>query len=295
MNIDELKHRATGQWPEIIARVCSISLEAMSGKQQPCPKCGGKDRFKVFKDFDKTGGMICNQCGAFADGFEVIKWLNGVDFREAVRLVADYLGVKMPASRKRSKFMPPEKRVIQLDGGNREKFAAEFAKANPGCEVEQIMRCRWCPCAFARLSCLAFVSHNPLTWQPHSWVLYRTNGEHFPEYKNSPAHKTHFLPGVENGEQNGLVIVGSVEEFQAATQVWICEGVTGALATSWVLASPQFEHPKPIAVAIICGAGSFPSSWKQAFTEKETVIVVGDNDPSGVGRTGALKVAEALL
>lgn len=60
----------------------------------PCPVHGGKDGLRAFNDFDETGGVICNTCGAFSDGFKTLMWINNWSEFEtihAVRKALDYL------------------------------------------------------------------------------------------------------------------------------------------------------------------------------------------------------------
>lgn len=90
----EVKSAAAGRWRDIIASV-GIGGEFLGGEHGPCPKCGGRDRWRVFDDFDATGGAYCNQCGQnLGDGFALIQWWSGCDFPAAVNRVAEYLGVE---------------------------------------------------------------------------------------------------------------------------------------------------------------------------------------------------------
>ena len=93
---DEIKDAASGQWAGILANVGGISPDVLDGKHHACPsgKCSSqRDAFRTFGDFEETGGMICNQCGKFADGIAAIQWLLGCDFHGALQRTADYLGI----------------------------------------------------------------------------------------------------------------------------------------------------------------------------------------------------------
>ncbi len=91
-NLDDVKADALGHWSPIIERVAGVGDDHLSTVHGPCPKCGGTDRWRVFDDFEQTGGAICNQCGKFGDGVAVVMWMLGVPFLEAVRRVAEFLG-----------------------------------------------------------------------------------------------------------------------------------------------------------------------------------------------------------
>ncbi|RMF86426.1 MAG: DUF3987 domain-containing protein [Planctomycetota bacterium] len=65
----------------------------LDGKHHPCPRCGGKDRFRLI-DPD-AGAVLCNQCFSKNNGdfLAAVMWMTGCDFPEAVRMVGDYLGL----------------------------------------------------------------------------------------------------------------------------------------------------------------------------------------------------------
>lgn len=94
MRANELKAAAAGRWRDV-ARQLGIPDVLLTGQHGPCPKCGGVDRWRVFDDFDRTGGAYCNQCGAkIGDGLALVRWWTGCDFQTAVGRVADILGVQ---------------------------------------------------------------------------------------------------------------------------------------------------------------------------------------------------------
>lgn len=53
---------------------------------QPCPACGGKDRFRFFKDWPETGASICNQCG-YSDGIGLIMKTMNMSFGSVLRML----------------------------------------------------------------------------------------------------------------------------------------------------------------------------------------------------------------
>lgn len=94
MNFSEtVMSAAQGRWVDVLVRVGGLSQEILDTKHHPCPKCGGTDRFRAFDDVHETGGLICNQCGTFSDGFKSIAWLLGCNFKDGLIKVADHLGV----------------------------------------------------------------------------------------------------------------------------------------------------------------------------------------------------------
>ena len=97
----DVKAKAAGQWPTIIPVLCGLPSESLDPKRHgPCPKCGGKDRFRVFDDFEQTGGMYCNQCHQTGngDGINTIMWLCGCEFPVALEKLAEHLGANRNGS-----------------------------------------------------------------------------------------------------------------------------------------------------------------------------------------------------
>ena len=86
--MNELRERARHHWQGILS---SLGISgSLKNKHQPCPVCGGKDRFR-FDDKDGYATFICNQCGA-GDGFKLIMNLLQCDFKHAASIVESYLG-----------------------------------------------------------------------------------------------------------------------------------------------------------------------------------------------------------
>lgn len=103
LGVKAIRDRARGRWIEILQDLAPQlgrysatwvasgqdrkALERI-GRHVSCPVHGGKDGFRLFRDVAESGGGICNTCGPKADGFELLRWLNGWTFREALEAVA---------------------------------------------------------------------------------------------------------------------------------------------------------------------------------------------------------------
>ena len=92
-NALRVKELACGRWLEIFQSLAPSLKTAIEhlGRHVPCPVHGGEDGFRLFADAAKTGGGICNTCGAHVDGFSMLVWVNGWSFSETVNAVGDYL------------------------------------------------------------------------------------------------------------------------------------------------------------------------------------------------------------
>jgi hypothetical protein len=91
MNLDDLKQRAAGRWPEILAKLGNVPKEILDGRHHPCPKCGGADRFRLIDA--QAGAVLCNQCFSSenGDGFSALRWLTGKNFNETLTAVEELL------------------------------------------------------------------------------------------------------------------------------------------------------------------------------------------------------------
>ena len=88
-----VKKDARGRWQRVLSDLAPALQEAVAqrGKHVACPVHGGRDGFRVFPDVSETGGGVCNTCGYFVDGFSLLMWINGWDFGQTIREVAEQL------------------------------------------------------------------------------------------------------------------------------------------------------------------------------------------------------------
>jgi phage/plasmid primase-like uncharacterized protein len=89
----EIKAAASGRWVEILTAI-GIPAESLSGQHCPCPRCGGKDRFRLLDR--EAGAVLCGQCFSKrnGDGLAAVQWFVGCDFKTALRTVASHLGIE---------------------------------------------------------------------------------------------------------------------------------------------------------------------------------------------------------
>ena len=93
---DIIREQARGQWCRILLTLAP-ELEAAvqrAPRHVSCPVHGGIDGFRLFRDWEETGGGICNTCGSFPSGFRLLQWLTGWDFPKTLAAVAEVLGNK---------------------------------------------------------------------------------------------------------------------------------------------------------------------------------------------------------
>jgi phage/plasmid primase-like uncharacterized protein len=80
---------AKGRWREILPAL-GVPAKFLTGRNGPCPACGGRDRF-CFTDRSKNGDYICRQCGA-GHGLGLVMKVNGWAFRQAAKAIDDVIG-----------------------------------------------------------------------------------------------------------------------------------------------------------------------------------------------------------
>jgi len=87
--VRELKLRMQGRWKEFLL-TCGIDDKILSGRNGPCPMCGGKDRFQ-FTDKFQQGNFHCRGCGA-GNGFSLLEGVLGWTFADSIGAIEKYLG-----------------------------------------------------------------------------------------------------------------------------------------------------------------------------------------------------------
>lgn len=108
----EVHTKLRGQWRDVLTRL-GIDPKALTGKQGPCPSCGGKDRF-CFDDRKKQGDYICRNCGA-GDGFSLLMKVHGWSFKAAIFEVCQ--AIQMPLHTKEPVPIP-ETQTFEMDIAN---------------------------------------------------------------------------------------------------------------------------------------------------------------------------------
>lgn len=94
---------AFGQWPQLLQSLAGLSPEQLTNKHQPCPACGGKDRYRWDRD-DGPGGFFCNRCGGkdhhggAGSGLDLLLRVTGWDFKHAVERIKQHIGSALPTS-----------------------------------------------------------------------------------------------------------------------------------------------------------------------------------------------------
>jgi len=89
---EDVKRLACGRWDEVFMRLVPQIAPALErpGRHVTCPFHGGKDDFRVARNYLDNGKCFCT-CGTW-DGFSMVMFANNWDFPTAVNAIADVLG-----------------------------------------------------------------------------------------------------------------------------------------------------------------------------------------------------------
>jgi len=133
-SFEDLRRECEGQWGTIVTALSEpdISEALDTRKHVICHRGHSKKKhFRLFKDFDQTGGGICT-CGNFGDGFKLFEYLNGWDRKTAVREVGKFLrdrGYKPNTYRKPP--APPAPKPLVVDKDNASALKELWREARP--------------------------------------------------------------------------------------------------------------------------------------------------------------------
>lgn len=89
---------AAGHWPRLLMELGGLTAEQLTNRHQPCPACGGTDRYRWDRD-DGPGGWFCNQCGGkdqmggAGSGIDLLMRVRGWELRDALSAVEQHLGI----------------------------------------------------------------------------------------------------------------------------------------------------------------------------------------------------------
>ena len=89
--VRDLKARAHGHWTPLLGAL-GVDERILNGKNQPCPLCGGTDRFQYTDKFGE-GNYHCRSCGA-GGGLKLAQGALGLKFGELLARLERQLGAE---------------------------------------------------------------------------------------------------------------------------------------------------------------------------------------------------------
>lgn len=267
---DAMMAAAVGKWRDIAIRG-GVPALAVSGKNCPCPRCGGRDRFR-FSDMEGRGTYICTHCGA-GDGIGLLKLVLGWDYAAAAKHVSEVVGT--------IERRPRRERTRDPDALRRMWQASRPIQA--GDPVSTYLRGRGIDLAHfpADLRCL-----DVAPW-PQMLALVRDDqGSAATIHRTFLAVDGHGKAPIETTRKlmpGRLPASVAVRLGPVSSQVGIAEGIETALAASLL-------HGMPVWAAI---NAQMLAKWVPPV-EVDRVTVFGDTDGNFAGQSAAYTLAHRL-
>jgi putative DNA primase/helicase len=279
-----LRDRARGQWRHI-CRAIGIDEKHLTGKNAPCPLCGGTDRFKFF-DTGHNGTWFCRKCSPTGGrGADLVMKFTGMPYKDAARRIEQHLGEPIrpkpiaPAIDPRPKL----RRMWALSHPTVRGDAVDTYLQSRGVGLEQYPNCirtaprlRYYdddatgtfPAMLAVVRDISDISGNPVT-------IHRTYLAHDGSGKAPVAKPRKIVSKHGKGPHVRLTPVAPV--------MGIAEGVETALAASRLFGIPTWS------VLSTYGIETF-----EPPVEVNRLIIFGDHDLNGAGQKAAYALAARL-
>lgn len=95
--MNDFREYTSGKWPQILSDLANVPPSSLTNEHQPCPACGGTDRFRWDSDED-LGSWFCNQCGGKdhrgggGNGMDLLMRVLNLPFDRAVKRVEQWAG-----------------------------------------------------------------------------------------------------------------------------------------------------------------------------------------------------------
>jgi putative DNA primase/helicase len=300
LSLDAVKVTARGQWTYVLSSI-GIAQTFLKNTHGPCPICGGKNRFR-FDDKDGNGTFICNQCGS-GDGFKLIKLATGKPFPEALRLVADTLGVTSNSSTSNGLALGSDSQSRDQSKVKRRKAAlnAVFDGSREVAEGDPV----WAYLTNTRGIKLVAIP-TALRYHP-ALEYYGESGEpvgtypamvavvEAPDGSAATLHRTYLSPDghkaavpqakkLMSPATAGATKGGAIKLFEPDKRLGVAEGIETALACYVDTKIPTWST---------VSAPLMPSLVVPQNVDE--IIIFADNDQNATGQKAAKKLAKRLL
>lgn len=107
----EVKARAEGRWTQILQSI-GVEAKVLNKRNQPCPGCGGTDRFQ-YTDKYRHGDYYCRGCGP-GDGFRLAEMALGLSFMAVFKKVEAVVGKPLSATLAAAATAPSAEKMRKL-------------------------------------------------------------------------------------------------------------------------------------------------------------------------------------
>jgi len=281
-SFDRVKSAAKDRWREILSTI-GIPDDVLDGRHHGCPKCGGKDRFR-FTNIAKGGSVICNSCGKFRSGIDVVAWWFGVEPTTALEAVAKIVDVQ------------PEEPIAKQHSGHafdqhlnfvpwsqaRARWFLDYYHVTQ--EAVELLGGQLATYRHSYL-CIAFPvigSQGQVTGR----LIIAASTAQLLTFPQGPRGSVVYVRKLMTaGSKSGMLLP---KGYESSTVLWKVEGPTDLLA---MLSMPG-RPPEVAACTNTAGAGDNVATWIAKLWSGKVARIVGDADEPG--QRGASSWALAL-
>ena len=310
MEFDTVKHAARHRWQYILPRI-GIEPRYLRNTHQPCPVCGGRDRFR-FDDKDGQGTYYCNQCGA-GNGFTLVMKHLHCGFPEAAHTVARILGLEAEQGADAPVFRQPvpaaaspeDRQEALLKAWNAAaplgSIAADYCRSRGLAGAPETDRIRFLASAPYRtrsrcgstlfVGCfpalVAAVADTQGGIQGLHYTYLQQRGGTWQKLQHPHPETGATLPAKKmqsrfSGSLKGCGV--AIEPPNAEGQLLVAEGIESALAARELFGIP--------CQALLSANGV--AAWQMPEGIKELLIAADNDIPRPVGREAAIRLADRL-
>ena len=255
-----------GNWERIFSDIAKWDKELMNKKHQPCPRCGGKDRFRVMDDFNDTGGLICNKCTieVIPNGIKALAWALDQDEKYVKSVLAERFKVRRgrPKNFEVTDWTP--------------NLVNYFVASRPGVTEEAMRLAGVTSAKYHGKPVFAFPIYGQAGTVSGHVVMDAMGGQMW-----SPRGNCKIL--TVEGSTSGLVNKHAFERLKlggVVKKVWKVEGVPDMLAMQGLI--PPDKRDTEVVVTNSGGCMENPKWMAQVLSQVDEVVVVGDRDKPGV-------------
>jgi putative DNA primase/helicase len=299
LNASVVRQAATNRWPSILTALGIPAAVLRNSKNQPCPACGGRDRFQ-FLDRGK-GRFVCRAIeGQGGDGFRLVMHLLNCDFKIALHAVANALG-QTQAEAPHSILEVPTK-TLTSEEWRRKQISEIWSCARPIQTEDPVAR---------------YLEHRGLTFPPQPSTLrchpalpyWSTNGGTQTQIGSYPAmiaqiitpqgataglHRTY----LEQSGNKAMPVHPATDTPLPSRKLMACNSIQGAAIrlfdTNRDVIAVAEGIETALAVHLMTGlpCWSALNAWGLEHVvlprEFKRVCIMADHDPNGVGQRAAM-------
>lgn len=272
--MNDLTEAARGRWPEILSSLAGLSTQQLTDEHQPCPLCGGEDRYR-FDDLDGSGSWFCNQCGGknqsggAGNGWDMLLRRTGWSFADAAKRVEQHLGLPTNSKRRGKPHRIPDKPPTDAPPPPLGRATAQWCYRDANGEQLFWMQRLDLPAKDGKAARKIFIHR---VWLDGRWHYPRSRGENADPFTCEwPAPRPLYrLPDLTDRPDAPVLVVEGEKAADRAAELF----------------------PRTVVVAWSNGAKAVPYvDWTPLQGRRVTLWPDNDQD----GRTAMARLAEQLL